>query len=186
MCSHQVAQPKGWITVGLRGAFEDNVTVSGEIVDEDGVTMEACSRFALRRADDDSVSGYTLVGEWVGVYHCGGTPTRLLLKLAADHPKFPGEIRGTFEFAVLNDLDTDELHELANIVSDSLLDIGDTVLADSDLNDLKVVIVDVNGDEIDLDSLDDDDLEIIDDRRPAPSSSSSSEDDDDDDDNDER
>ena len=34
-------QPEGWITVGLRGRFEDNCTLSGEITDGEGDVM-AC------------------------------------------------------------------------------------------------------------------------------------------------
>ena len=143
-------QPSGWITVGLRGAFENNVTVSGEIVEESGEVLEACSRFALRKnaetfddretssslSDDDSP--FSLAGEWAGVYHCGGTPTRLLLTLADDHPVAGDKVSGTFEFAVLNDLDDQELQELATIVSESLLDVADG----DDTGDVELYVVD--------------------------------------------
>ena len=73
-------QPEGWITVGLRGRFEDNCTLSGEITDGEGDVMAACSRFTLQRvdADDAADASIPLAGAWEGVYVCGGTPTRLV------------------------------------------------------------------------------------------------------------
>ena len=80
-------QPEGWITVGLRGRFEDNCTLSGEITDGEGDIMAACSRFTLQRVDADEAADASipLAGAWEGVYVCGGTPTRLVLRLSPDH-----------------------------------------------------------------------------------------------------
>ena len=38
-------QPEGWITVGLRGRFEDNCTLSGEITDGEGDVMACVAKF---------------------------------------------------------------------------------------------------------------------------------------------
>ena len=96
-------QPEGWITVGLRGRFEDNCTLSGEITDGEGDVMAACSRFTLQRvdADDAADASIPLAGAWEGVYVCGGTPTRLVLRLAPDHAAFAREVRGVFSFRVV-------------------------------------------------------------------------------------
>ena len=96
-------QPEGWITVGLRGRFEDNCTLSGEITDGEGDIMAACSRFTLQRvdADDAADASIPLAGAWEGVYVCGGTPTRLVLRLAPDHAAFAREVRGVFSFRVV-------------------------------------------------------------------------------------
>ena len=83
-------QPEGWITVGLRGRFEDNCTLSGEITDGEGDIMAACSRFTLQRVDADEAADASipLAGAWEGVYVCGGTPTRLVLRLSPDHAAY--------------------------------------------------------------------------------------------------
>ncbi len=83
-------QPEGWITVGLRGRFEDNCTLSGEITDGEGDVMAACSRFTLQRVDADEAADASipLAGAWEGVYVCGGTPTRLVLRLSPDHAAY--------------------------------------------------------------------------------------------------
>ena len=96
-------QPEGWITVGLRGRFEDNCTLSGEITDGEGDIMAACSRFTLQRVDADEAADASipLAGAWEGVYVCGGTPTRLVLRLAPDHAAFAREVRGVFSFRVV-------------------------------------------------------------------------------------
>ena len=93
-------QPAGWITVGLRGKFEDNCTLSGEITDTDGDVMAACSRFTLQRVDRDTDVVIPLAGSWEGVYVCGGTPTRLVLKLEPDHAVLAREVTGVFTFRV--------------------------------------------------------------------------------------
>jgi len=123
-------RPEGWITVGLRGSFDDNVTLVGEITDGDGETLEACSRFTLQR-DEDVDAGYAgaaggaaaLVGVWEGVYICAGTPTRLVLTLAGDHVSLPAELDGVFEFRVLQNLNEYELKEITRLVGESLLDL---------------------------------------------------------------
>ena len=91
-------QPAGWITVGLRGKFEDNCTLSGEITDTDGDVMAACSRFTLQRVGSDTDVVIPLAGSWEGVYVCGGTPTRLVLRLAPDHAVLAREVTGVFTF----------------------------------------------------------------------------------------
>ena len=120
-------QPAGWISVGLKGTFEDNCTLSGEITDEDGAVMDACSRFTLQRHEDQNPDGswedHSLAGEWEGVYICAGTPTRLVLTLEADHRPFPSELAGVFEFRVLTDLSEFELREITRLVSESLFDL---------------------------------------------------------------
>jgi len=122
-----VDQPPGWISVGLKGTFEDNCTLTGEITDEDGAVMDACSRFTLQRNEDSSPDGSweddSLVGEWEGVYICAGTPTRLVLTLAADHSTFASELAGVFEFRVLTNLNEYELREITRLVSESLFDL---------------------------------------------------------------
>lgn len=120
-------QPAGWITVGLVGQFEDNITLSGFITDPtSGEVMSACSRFALQRRLDNAefVEAHYLGGTWQGVYICAGTVTRLVLTLQPDHNAFASGVVGTFDFHVLNELNSDELHELTRLVSESLLDIG--------------------------------------------------------------
>ena len=118
-------QPEGWITVGLRGRFEDNCTLSGEITDGEGDIMAACSRFTLQRvdADDAADAAIPLAGAWEGVYVCGGTPTRLVLRLAPDHKAFAREVRGTFSFRVLGEMNEYELREVTRLVGESLVDL---------------------------------------------------------------
>lgn len=122
-----VDQPVGWISVGLLGTHEDNCTLTGEITDETGAVMEACSRFTLQRVEESSPDGTweetSLVGEWEGVYICAGTPTRLVLTLEADHSTFASEIVGIFEFSVLQNLNEFELREITRLVGESLLDL---------------------------------------------------------------
>ena len=53
--------------------------------------MAACSRFTLQRVDADDAADAVevpLAGAWEGVYVCGGTPTRLVLRLSPDHAAF--------------------------------------------------------------------------------------------------
>ena len=47
-------QPEGWITVGLRGRFEDNCTLSGEITDGEGDVMACAEIKILRRVRAES------------------------------------------------------------------------------------------------------------------------------------
>ena len=118
-------QPEGWITVGLRGRFEDNCTLSGEITDGEGDIMAACSRFTLQRvdADEGADASIPLAGAWEGVYVCGGTPTRLVLRLAPDHEQFARDVRGTFSFRVLGEMNEYELREVTRLVGESLVDL---------------------------------------------------------------
>jgi len=170
-------RPRGWITVGLRGQFEDNVTLSGFITDPtSGEVMEACSRFALQRrldedADLDDVEDLTLAGTWQGIYICAGTVTRLVLTLELDHVPFASRVGGVFEFTVLNDLTPDELLTLTNLVSESLIEIGLDFSHDADV---QFYIVDNSGDLQPLDAVaaDDDD-----DADPTPEPAASVDDD---------
>lgn len=131
-------RPSDWTTVGLRGQFEDNITLSGFITHPmTGEVISLCTRFALQRrplSEDDALTDrtpdnrspqpYSLVGTWQGVYVCADTVTRLILTLSADHAAFPSLVHGIFEFAVINDLTPFELNELTRLVSESLLDFG--------------------------------------------------------------
>lgn len=127
-----IDEPEGWITVGLQGQFEDNVTLSGFITDPvSGEILEACTRFALqRRLDDDEeeegsmYEELSLAGTWQGLYICGGTATRLLLELRTDHATFASHVDGIFQFVVLRDLSSDELETLTELISESLMDIA--------------------------------------------------------------
>ncbi|KAJ1447688.1 hypothetical protein M885DRAFT_541838 [Pelagophyceae sp. CCMP2097] len=173
-----VLQPEGWITVGLRGAFGDNVTLVGEIVDGDGYPLESCSRFALQRrppandaaardqADEPPARHALAPAVWEGVYICAGTPTRLLLTLEPDARPFASAVHGVFEFSVLRDLSASEATEVARLVSESLFDGLDGLDADDD--DLVVrVVVDAKAvDLLALAGMDDDDDD--DDYEPAP------------------
>ena len=47
-------QPEGWITVGLRGRFEDNCTLSGEITDGEGDVMACVEIKIFRRVRAES------------------------------------------------------------------------------------------------------------------------------------
>lgn len=155
-----IDEPEGWITVGLRGQFEDNVTLSGYITDPDtGEILEACTRFALqRRLDDDDDDDATiseelsLAGTWHGLYICGGTATRLLLELRTDHATFASRVDGIFQFVVLKDLNSDELETLTELISESLLDI-----ANPQGEDVEIFLVDtITGDLVPIPEEDDD------------------------------
>ena len=95
--------PRAGSRSGCGGRFEDNCTLSGEITDGEGDIMAACSRFTLQRVDADEAADASipLAGAWEGVYVCGGTPTRLVLRLAPDHAAFAREVRGVFSFRVV-------------------------------------------------------------------------------------
>lgn len=139
-------QPAGWITVGLRGKFEDNCTLSGEITDTDGDVMAACSRFTLQRVDSDTDVVIPLAGSWEGVYVCGGTPTRLVLKLEPDHAVLAREVTGVFTFRVLGEMNDYELREVTRLVGESLveLDVEDgsgVIVVDGQLLDAQEIIV---------------------------------------------
>ena len=88
-------QPEGWITVGLRGRFEDNCTLSGEITDGGGDIMAACSRFTLQRVDADEAADASipLAGAWEGVYVCGGGRRGSCCAPSPDHAAFAREVR---------------------------------------------------------------------------------------------
>jgi len=159
-------QPEGWITVGLRGSFEDNMTISGEITDDQGEVLDACSRFALQRKIDPNLSTnaeieeqqiYKLAGNWHGVYICAGTPTRLSLTIESDHEHFAAQVHGIFDFAVLNNLNSFELEELTKLISESLSDIG----ADLDLDSADVQLFVVDTDTGDLKPIDDDSFDEL-------------------------
>jgi len=140
-------QPEGWITVGLSGRFEDNCTLTGEITDDEGDVLEACSRFTLQRTEappprelgGDPSFGLALVGAWEGVYVCAGTPTRLVLTLEPDHDVLASEVSGVFEFRVLGALNEYELREITRLVGESLLDAtgesDEIILVEGDLAD---------------------------------------------------